>query len=305
MNPPLLPHLEAFAAAAELGSFTAAARSMGLTQAAVSQRIQALERELRIPLFKREGGHAYLTDVGHRLVPFAQKIVALHQQARVEVTGKQTAIAAELSLAASSIPGEHLLPALLAVFRQKHPHVQVRVSINDSQAVLREVERSRAYLGLTGRKGEDKQLDFRAFARDEMVLVVASDDPWARRKQVTVDQLCKRPLILREEGSGSRWCLEQSLHRLGKRIGDLNVALELGSNEAIKEAVTQGMGVAILSSHAIQKEQLAGNLHTLRIQGLTLERELYVVWDRRRALPVAARLFMDFVHASTSAETRP
>jgi DNA-binding transcriptional LysR family regulator len=95
----------------------------------------------------------------------------LHHQARVEVTGKDSPIAAELSLAASSVPGEHLLPALLAVFRQKHPHVRVRVSVNDSQAVLLEVERGRANLGLTGRKDDNKHLDFRAFARDEMVLV--------------------------------------------------------------------------------------------------------------------------------------
>jgi DNA-binding transcriptional LysR family regulator len=305
MDPPLLPHLEAFAAAAELGSFTAAARAMDLTQAAVSQRIQALEREVDISLFRREGGHAYLTDAGRRLVPFAQKIVALHHQARAEVTGKEAAAPAELRLAASSIPGEHLLPALLAVFRQKHPHIQVRVSINDSQAVLDDVERGKATLGLTGRKGPSKHLDFRPFARDELVLVVAPDDRWSRRKQVSVEQLCERPLILREQGSGSRWCLEQGLGRLGKRINDLNVVLELGSNEAIKEAVAQGMGVAILSSHAVQREQRAGLLHALHIQSLPLERELYIVWDRRRALPVAARLFLDFVYASTSGDSRP
>src|ERR1043165_3643675 len=221
MTAPLLPHLEAFAAAAELGSFTAAARVMGVTQAAVSQRIQTLEGELDTPLFRREAGHASLTEAGHRLVPFAQKILALHQQARAEVTGKESPIAAELSIAASSVPGEHLLPPLLPAFHQKHPHVRVCVSINDSQAVLKAVERGKASLGLTGLKGESEHLDFRAFARDEMVLVVSSDDPWARRKQVTVDQLCDRPLILREQGSGSRWCLEQSLAGIGKKTSDL------------------------------------------------------------------------------------
>jgi len=300
MKPKLLPHLEAFAAAAELGSFTAAAHSMGLTQAAVSQRIHALERELNVSLFRREGGHAYLTEAGHRLVPFAQKIVDLHQQAREEVTGKESPIAAELAVAASSIPGEHLLPALLAVFRQKYPYIQVRVSVTDSQAVLRDVERGKANLGVTGQKSESKHLEFRPFAKDEMVLIVTAEDRWARRKYVSTEQLCKRPVILREAGSGSRWCLEQGLHRIGKRISDLNVALEVGSNEAIKEAVLQGMGVAILSSHAIQKEQRGGQVHTLRVQGLALERELYLVWDRRRALSAAAHLFLDFLQASAS-----
>src|SRR5262245_29596569 len=248
-----LPHLETFAAAAERSSFTAAARALDLTQAAVSQRIQALEGELGVPLFRRQGGRVLLTDAGRRLYAFAERIFSLHREARAEVTGRKEPAAGELSLAASSIPGEHLLPGLLSVFRQRYPHVQVRASVTDSQAVLDQVEQGRAHLGLVGRKPDGAHLESRCFACDRLALVVPAGHAWARRKRVTLEQVCRQPLVLREVGSGSRWCLEQALSRAGKSLQDLQVALELGSNEGIKEAVLRGLGLAVLATQAAQK----------------------------------------------------
>src|SRR5689334_16214270 len=111
-----LPHLETFAKAAELTSFTGAARALGLTQAAVSQRIQALERALDVSLFQRRAGRVSLTEAGQRLYTYAERILALHREAIQEVAGHKSPLTGELSLAASSIPGEHLLPELLAAF---------------------------------------------------------------------------------------------------------------------------------------------------------------------------------------------
>jgi DNA-binding transcriptional LysR family regulator len=200
-----LPYLETFVRAAELNGFTAAARSLGLTQAAVSQRIQALEESVGTSLFHRRAGHVLLTDAGHRLYPYARRILALHDEARQEVTGRKQPVAGELSLAASSIPGEHLLPGLLSVFRQKYPHVQVRATVTDSQAVLQQVEQGQAHLGLVGGKRDSPHLEFRCFACDRMVLVVPAEHSWARRRRVSLSQLRGQPLILREPGSGSRW----------------------------------------------------------------------------------------------------
>src|SRR5262245_24750135 len=111
-----LPYLETFAKAAEWSSFTGAARMLRLTQAAVSQRVQALERPLATPSFKRQGGRVLLTEAGQKLYEYAQRILDLHRQARREITGRDAPIGGELTLAASSIPGEHLLPALLSLF---------------------------------------------------------------------------------------------------------------------------------------------------------------------------------------------
>jgi DNA-binding transcriptional LysR family regulator len=288
-----LPHLDTFARAAELGNFTAAARDLGLTQAAVSQRIHTLEQALGVPLFSRQGGRVLLTEAGHRLYPYAQRLLALQQEAREAVTGHRDPPGGELTLAASSIPGEHLLPALLSAYRRKHPHVQVRATVADSDAVLDDVAHGRAHLGLVGKKGDSPHLEYRCFACDTLVLAVPPDHPWGGRKRIPLGQLCEYPLILREEGSGSRACLEQALARAGKSLRDLNVGLELGSNEAIKEAVAQGLGLAVLSSRAVEKELRSGQLHALQVTGLPLLREMFVVWDRRRVLPIPARLFLD------------
>src|SRR5262249_24889217 len=148
-------------------------------------------------------------------------ILALYREARAEVTGRRDPVAGELSLAASSVPGEHLLPALLSTFRQRHPHVQVRATVGDSQAVLGQVERGQAHLGLIGRAADSPPLAPRCFAGDLLSLVVPASHTWARRRRVPLDQLCKQPLIVRETGSGSRWCLEQALSRTGKSLRDL------------------------------------------------------------------------------------
>ena len=298
MNADQLPHLETFARAAELSSFTGAARVLGLTQAAVSQRIHALEQALKGPLFQRQGGHVLLTEAGHRLYAYAQRILSLHREAIQDITGREAPLAGELTLAASSVPGEHLLPDLLAVFQERHPHIQVRATVTDSKQVLNQVEQGQVHLGLVGGKKESPHLEFRCFAGDTLVLLVAAKHPWSRRKRVSLAQFAQEPLIVREAGSASRSCLEQSLATAGKSFHDLRVTLELGSNEAIKEAVLRGMGVAVLSSRTVQKDVHTGKLHALQINGLSLVREMFVTWDRRRVLPIPARLFLDLLGRS-------
>src|SRR5262249_24030947 len=256
-----------FAHAAELASFTAAGKALGLTQAAVSQRIHTLEQFLGVQLFARQGGHIVLTDAGHRLHGYARRILALHGEAIQELTGRQAPLTGELSLAASSVPGEYLLPALLAVFRQRHPHVQVRATVSDTRQVLHHIEQGDAEVGLVGGKPEGAHLEARPFASDRLALIVPAKHPWGRRKRVPLGRLCAQPLILREAGSGSRSCLENALAKAGKSLADLRVALELGSNEAIKEAVQRGLGLAILSTHAIRHEVEGGKLHALQVAG--------------------------------------
>jgi DNA-binding transcriptional LysR family regulator len=290
-----LPYLETFAQAAEFGSFTAAARRLNLTQAAVSQRIQALEQVVSVPLFERQSGHVSLTEAGHCLYGYAQRIMALHREALQQVAGRQAPLAGELSLAASSVPGEHLLPDLLSAFRERHPHVQVRATVGDSRQVLRQMEQGKAQLGLVGGKTDNPHLEFRCFAHDELVVIVPAGHAWQRRKRVSLQQLRREPLIVREAGSGSRWCLERALAETGTNLRDLNVILELGSNEAIKEAVQRGLGLAVLSTQAVRDEVEASKLHTLHITGLPMVREMFVVWDRRRALSIPAHLFLDLL----------
>jgi|SRR5581483_10431090 len=290
-----LPHLETFAEAAERGSFTSAARHLGITQAAVSQRVQQLETALGTPLFRREGGRATLTAAGRRLHGYARLILDLVAEARASITGVTDEVRGDLVLAASSVPGQHLLPPVLTRFRELHPLVRVRVSVSDTDAVLREVEHGRAHLGLVGGQGGAPDLEFRRVGCDELVLVVPDGHPWCRRKRVAVSDLLTQPLVQREPGSGSLRCLERALERIGVAPSRLTVALELGSTEAIKRAVLEGAGAAILSRRAVEVELKAGQFRAVPVEGLTLERDMYVVRNRRRVLPGPAHLFLIFV----------
>jgi DNA-binding transcriptional LysR family regulator len=294
---PQLPYLETFSKAAELSSFTGAAKALHLTQASVSQRVQALEKTLGTPLFKRQAGRVLLTESGQRLYDFAQRIIDLHRQARREITGRDIPVGGDLSLAASSIPGEHLLPTLLSQFGKKHPHIRIRAIVGDSMGVMAQVERGEVSLGLVGRKTENPDLEFRYLTSDRMVLVVPPRHALAKLKKVAIKQLSRFPLIVREVGSGLRHCFERSLERAGLSLSDLRVALELGSNEAIKEAVLSGVGVAVLSISAVRKELKAGQLRGLQVRDLNCDREMYVVTDRRRVPSLPARLFLLFLES--------
>ncbi len=300
-----LPHLETFAKAAELSSFTGAAKALRLTQAAVSQRVHALEKTLGTPLFERQGGRVLLTEAGRNLYDYAERILDLHREARRAVTGQEAPAAGELALAASSIPGEHFLPALLSVFHRKHPLLQVRAAVSDSMTVMAQVGRGQVSLGLVGRKADNSHLEFRFLARDRMVLVVPPGHALGRRKTVSVKELCRHPVVLREAGSGLRHCFEQSLARAGLSPADLRVALELGSNEAVKEAVLRGAGLAVLSAYAVRKELKAGQLHALEVSDLRCDRDMFVVRDTRRVLPFPARLFLLFLETHPIADLAP
>ncbi len=293
-----LPNLETFSKAAELNSFTGAAKALGLTQAAVSQRIQILEKSLGKSLFDRKGGRVLLTEAGQTLYAYAQRIIDLHRDARREITGHEPPLAGELEIAASSIPGEHLLPALLSVFGQKYPHVRVRAAVSDSMAVMGQVERGEVSVGLVGRKADGPNFEFKYLASDRMVLVAPPGHPLAKLKAVTVDQLAAHPLVLREAGSGLRHCFEKALDRAGRSLTELRVALELGSNEAIKEALHRGVGVAVMSVLAVQKEIKSRTLHAIGVRDIRCDRDIFVVQDRRRVPPLPARLFLNFLDAN-------
>jgi DNA-binding transcriptional LysR family regulator len=294
--------LDTFSKAAELTSFTAAAKSLRLTQAAVSQRVQALERALDTALFTRKGGRVLLTEAGRILYHHAQRILELHCEARREICGKEVPVTGELFLGASTIPGEHLLPALLSSFGRKYPHIKVHATVSDSMGVIALVERGEVALGLVGRKTNNPHLQFRHFATDHMVLVVPPDHPLSKRKKLAIKQLALYPLILREVGSGLRNCFEKSLDKAGLPLSALSVHLEVGSNQAIKESVLAGAGVAVLSTFAVLREVKAGLLHSLKIVGLQCDREMFMVHDQQRVLPLPARMFVSFLESHPAQE---
>jgi DNA-binding transcriptional LysR family regulator len=239
-----------------------------------------------------------LTEAGRKLYAYALRIHDLHREAHKDITGYEPTLTGELVIAASSVPGEHLLPTLFSGFGRKYPHLRVRASVKDSLAVMGQVERGEVSIGLVGRKAEKPHLEFRHFANDRMVLVAPPGHPLIRKKKVTVDQLARHSLVLREAGSGMRHCFEKALERVGRSLTDLRVTLELGSNEAIKEAVRRGVGVAVLSVYAVHDELETGRLLALPLKDIHCDRDMYVVQDSRRVLPLPARLFLNYLETN-------
>ena len=180
--------------------------------------------------------------------------MGLHEEARNDLGGFHPAISGTLSIAASSVPGEYFLPALLPAFQEKFPQVRVRATVSDSGSVLKDVEKGRATVGLVGQKTENPNLDFRPIGSDSLVLIISCGHYSAGRKTISLEDLSGEKLIIRESGSGSRSVLEKGLERAGTSLDALHVTLELGSNAAIKDAVRRGVGVAFLSHTAVRQE---------------------------------------------------
>lgn len=294
---PELPNLATFVRAAEEGSFTTAAATLGLTQAAVSQRIAAIEAELRVSLFDRRAGRIALSDAGERLYAFARRILDLHEAARRSLGGSHPVVSGELPIAASSVPGECHLPALLSSFRERFPLVHVRATVGDSRTVVGEVLKGDAAIGLVGTRIEKPALESRPIGVDTLVLVVAPEHPLAGRRSISIRALAGAPLILREPGSGSRHTLEQGLEQAHASIETMTLALVMGSNMAIKEAVKRGLGVSFLSRSVVASELAAGELKAVPVRGLELTRRLYAIHKRRRPLSPAATAFLAFLEA--------
>ena len=285
-------HLQTFAAAAERSSFTRAAEVLDLTQAAVSQHVAALEKELDVELFARHGRGVQLTEAGQRLYGYAQQILDLVDTAAREIGDRERCLSGEVRIATSTVPSEWLLPELLAEFRTRWPEVRESLIVSDSSMATSAVEKGEADVGFVGEPPRTSTLEARPVAEDELVLVVAADHPWAELGTTTLKQLCREPMIVRESGSGSRRCVEAALQAHGVSPGELTIAMEVNSNEAIRAAIQRGVGVAFQSDHAFIPDV---GLSRVKVRGFRPRRQLHVIRDPHRNLTAAAREFIEFV----------
>lgn len=288
-----LKHLRTFLVAAQQGSFTRAARELQVTQAAVSQQVAALERLLNVQLFERAARSVHLTPTGQVLKEYAERLLALSEEAVRAVQGGVMAVTGTVRIATSTVPAEWLVPQLLARFRRSYPCVQEQLFVTDSVAACQAVLGGKADVGFVGEPPASDRLHARPLARDELLLVVSAQHPWAGKKLVSLQQLEHEPLLIREADSGSRHCVERTLHEHGKSLQGMNVALEVNSNDAIRAAVERGLGVAFLSSRSIQMDLAGGRLHALRVRGLKFERQLYVVLPKGRPIQSPLKELME------------
>ena len=284
-----LKHLQTFVATAEFQNFTRAAESLRVTQAAVSQHIAALEKELSVSLFQRTGRSVKLTDQGSTLYEYANRIVNMVDEAKTAVGSSTANVKGSVRIACSTVPSESILPEILIRLRDRFPDVHPSVFVSDSEQALDAVIHDRADFGLVGEMPRSSQLAATAIATDEMMLIVASDHSWAKKKSIKLSQFLKMSLIIREPGSGSRRCVEQVLEAAGVVASDLNVIMEMNSNDAICQAVERGLGAALLSKLVLRDRIAQGRVSPLNISGISIQRQLYAVTRKNRLAPPAVR----------------
>lgn len=294
-----LRRLQVFAKVAELGSFSRAAEALFLTQPTVSEHVRALEEELGVPLLDRLGRGATATPAGELLLGYAQRMLALAREARQAVDQFQGRLSGELVIGGSTIPGEYVLPAFVGQFKLKYPDIEICLLIAGSRQVSDWVERGRVEVGVIGAPPPTKSLRSVPLMSDELVLVVPADHPWASRARVTLADVRKEPLILRERGSGSREALERALGEIGADLAEFRIAGQMGSTQAIKQAVRAGVGLSLISKRAVEDECRARLLVCLRVKDLRVSRSFYLVTHRDRTRSPLAEAFVQFVESQS------
>jgi len=292
-----LRNLRLFCEIVDRHSFSLAAEAMHITQPAASLQVRSLERELGVQLLDRSGREVAATDAGDVLYRYARQIVALDDEARLEITDLGELAGGRVTIGASTGPGEHLLPALMAEFKGEHPGIELSLRVTDSHEVIDLVLDRELELGVVGAVTTHKDLDVAPFAHDEIVVVCAPSHAWASRDEVTFDEFLREPLVVQQQGAGIRLVVEDALRERGVTPAELNVLLELGLNESVKHAVMAGAGVTYLSKFAVATEVANGSLAAVRVRDFRVLRDFSVVSSRTRALSKATAAFLAFLRA--------
>lgn len=269
--------LRVFRAVAGHMSFSRAAEQLLLTQPAVTQQIKALEDELGFPLFDRGGGRLSLTKSGEILLPFAEKISRLSNEAAAAAAQEAGDELGELSIGASLTIAQYLLPNLVAHFLKSYPKVKITVHTENSDEALESLIAKKVQLALIEGPERRKDLNVQPFMEDHLVLVVPVCHEWADQ-EITVQDLSGEPLLLREFGSGTRRSVEVALTEAGLNLKDLRFGMEFDSTEGLLSSVEAGLGVTILSRWAVRNQLALGTLKIARVAGLKLRRQFSMAY---------------------------
>ncbi len=289
--------LAAFCAVVERGSFSRAAERLGVTQPAVSLQVRALEKRVGATLLDRSGRRVEPTEAGLRLYRGARRLLLLEEQLLEEMAADEASeLAGSLQIGASTGPGGIVLARLLCEFQRENPRVHVALSVFDTQTVVARVGERVLELGIVGAAPRARGVVFEPFFEDEVVLAVPPGHAFAGRS-VTLDELRGEQLLLMQEGAGVRRMIEDELKRLGVRLRDLDVRLELGLQESVKTAVQAGYGVTFISGATIEPDLAAGALAAARVEGLQPTRQIFLARRSGRASTRVAEAFVAFARA--------
>lgn len=287
--------LEAFIAVARSGSFSAAARSLHLSQPGVTRQVQRLEKDLGVTLFDR-GGACRLTPAGEMALPWAEETLGRHRDLLACLHGDTPTLEGDLRIAASTTPGEFLVPDLVAGFVRQHPGVRPQVAIADSAAVEEAVRARACDLGFAGARLAGQGLRYRPVIEDEVVLAAPAAHPFAARGEIALEDLDGEPFVEREGGSGTAASVVRALANRGLTMPRVQTVMSLGSSTAIVSAAERGIGMGWVSSLALACRD-RDRVVPVRLRGIPLRRTLSLVDNPRQTPSPVASAFADWVEA--------
>ena len=289
---PSLHGLALFAAVVEHGSLTAAAEAEEISQPAISAQVKALERYFGTSLLVRGGRGATPTEAGRLVADYARRAIGLVDELGRAVADLEGLAAGRLVIGASSTVGEQLLPAYLGRFHRAYPQVALEVRIGNTDEITEQVLGRTLDLAFVGREPKSEALTVEPVFADEVVAFVAPGDPLLAERPLPPAKLSGRQLVLRERGSATRDLALSCLAAAGCTPGHV---FELGSNEAVKRAVEAGLGIGLLSTHAIEAERLAGLLEDLPLAAWSCRRTFWLIHRRDRGLSRAEQAFLALI----------
>ena len=290
-----ISELKVFAMAAEELNFSRAAQRLHLSQSAVSQNIQSIERTYGVELFVRHGRSVQLSDAGMVLLPMVREVLnsaRLLEDALINVKGE---VSGELVIGCANTSGRYFIPNLLARFQREYPNVRTRVSLMKRQAVMDGMLDQTLNLGVVGRCVDHRDLECQPIFEDRIIMIVPSQHPWANVAQVKPAEVLEQPFISREHNSGTFEELFDNLRRHGVDPTNLNVVMELGDAEAVQMAVENGIGITFISEVMAARSLALGRVKKVEVEGFNVTQPVYMVRHVAQVFTRAETKLWEFV----------
>jgi DNA-binding transcriptional LysR family regulator len=284
-----LNQLKIFYAVAQKKSFTMAARELFLTQPAVTIQIQKMEKDYETKLFDRVGKKIFLTESGKILLSYAEKILRLFAQAEEALIDVKGLKSGRLTIGAAATVGSYYLPKIFEAFGKKYPNIKIEMNVTNSYTVVEDVLAFKNDLGFVGRLHHLERLVVIPFLEEELVLIVPPDHLFAHREKVSLEDLIGQPFISREVGSATRELVEE---RIGRKGVSMKVVMDLASNEAIKKAVEDGLGISIISKYVVKKEVDQGLLRIVTLADERIMRRFFIIYHEDKYLSNTLKAFL-------------
>ena len=290
-----LHRLEVFCKVYEMKSFSRGGNACLLSQPTVSEHIRYLETFLDVQLFDRLGRQVVPTRAGEILYGYARRMLNLRQEAIRALELFRGKMSGELELGGSTIPGQYILPCLIGKFKQSFAAIKIKLVIADTMHVTNMVLEGSLELGVVGARIKNSKLEYHRLFGDELVLTISARHRWAKRSSINLDELEDAPFIMREQGSGTRIMMLRLLEQAGFDPQRLNVVAEMGSTDAIRQAIKAEVGVSILSRRAIADDLNFQQLLKIPIGDLSFTRHFYLVTHKKRSRSPLGQAFVDFL----------